>query len=184
MTVRSLYRLAICLRLQKGQAAEALLASAPGSAQEKALFRAAIPSGQTECPIRNTRLVIRSAILLRGAIAEAFYNGGSFKPRGESALPLAEAFQPSNEGSEFAVARWVARCAVRRQPRLAHEVLKWNIGAMGEGRALRALKPTFIGCLPPGERLLIARLNMRALIAEELYRASVTFKESFANAQG
>jgi hypothetical protein len=183
-TVRSLYRLAICLRLQKRQAAEALLATAPGSAQEKAALRAAIPSGRTECPIRNSKIVIRSAILLRGAIAEAIYNGEGFKPRSGSALPMTEDLQPSNERPEFIVARRVARCSVQREPRLAHDVLKWNIGAVGEGRALRALKPTFLGCLPAGERLLISRLNMRALIAEELYRASVTFKESFANAKG
>lgn len=181
-TVRSLYRLAICVRLKQRQAAEALLASAPGSAEENALLRAAVPSGPTDCPIRNTRLVIRSAILLRGAIAESIYNGGGFRPRKASALSLTDALQPSEQGSEFAVARWVAHCAVRREPRLAHDVLKWNIGAVGEQRALRLLKPAFIACLPSGERLRISRINIRALIAEELYRASITFKESFANA--
>lgn len=181
-TVRSIYRLAVCVRLKKRQAAEALLASAPGSAQENALLHAAVPSGPTDCPIRNTRLVIRSAILLRGAIAESIYNGEGLRPRAASALPATEALQPSKSGSELGVARWVARCAVRRGPRLAHEMLKWNIGAVGEARALHSLKPAFIACLPPGERLQISRLNMRALIAEELYRASVTFKESFANA--
>lgn len=181
-TVRSLYRLAICLSLRKRQAAEALLASAPGSAEENAQLHAAVPSGPTDCPIWNARLVIRSAILLRGAIAEALYNGGGLKPRSASALALTDAFQPSQQGSEFAVARWVAHCAVRREPRLAHDVLKWNIGAVGEERALRLLKPAFLACLPAGERLRISRINIRALIAEELYRASVTFKESFANA--
>lgn len=183
-TVRSLYRLAICVSQRNRQAAEALLASAPDSAEEKALLRTAVPSGPTDCPIRNTRLVIRSAILLRGAIAESIYNGERVRPRTTSALSLTEVFQPSEPGSDFATARWVALCAVRREPRLAHDVLKWNIGAVGEERALRLLKPTFIACLPPGQRLRVSRINIRALIAEELYRASITFKESFANAHG
>jgi hypothetical protein len=184
LTVRSVYSLAVCLRARKRQAAEALLGAAPGSAEENALLHAAIPSGQTDCPIRNARLVIHSAILLRGAIAEALYNGDGVKPRAASALPDAEPSQPFEQGSAMGIGRRVARCAVRREPRLAHEVLKWNIGAFGEERALRALKPVFIACLPPGERLQVARINIRALIAEELYRASVTFKESFVHAHG
>jgi len=182
LTVRSLYRLAMCLRVRNRPAAEALLASAPSSAEENALLRAAIPSGPTDCPIRNTRLAIRSAILFRGAVAEALYNGDRTRPRTTSALPLAETFEASGQGSDFAVARWVARCAVRREPRLAHEVVKWNIGAFGELRALRSLEPTFIACLPPGKQLRISRINIRALIAEELYGASVAYKEAFANA--
>ena len=62
--------------------------------------------------------------------------------------------------------------------------MKYSYGSIGEGRALGLLRPTFLACLPNGERLRISRLNIRALIAEELYRASVTFKESFANAKG
>lgn len=182
--VQTLYRLAVCARIHRRQAAEALLATAPNSPEESARLGAAIPSGQTECPIRTTRLVIRSRILVRGALAEALYNGDGRKPRTPVALPLTETFQPSKKGSPLVVGRWLARCAVRREPRLAHGVVKWNPGAVGEARALRLLKPTFIACLPVGERLQVSRLNIRALIAEELYRASITFKESFANAKG
>jgi hypothetical protein len=182
--VRAVYRLAVCTRRERRQAAEALLATAPGSPQETAALAAAMPSGKTGCPIKAARLTIHSRILARGALAEALYNGDGARPRAASALPLGETFQPSRYGSEFVVARWVARCAVRREPRLAHEVVKWNPGAVGEARALGLLKPVFIACLPPGERLQISRINIRALIAEELYRASVTFKESFAYAQG
>jgi hypothetical protein len=181
--VRSVYILAVCTRIHRREAAEALLATVPGSAEEASRLAAAVPSGPTECPIRSTKLTIHSKILMRGAIAEAIYNGEGAKPRSAAALPLAETFQPTDRGSAPAVARWVARCAVRRTPRLAHAVVKYNPGAVGERHALLALKPTFTACLPPGERLRVSRLEFRALIAEELHRASVSFKESFANAK-
>lgn len=181
--IQAVYRLAACTRIRRREAAEALLATNPGSPEEAARLRVAMPLDQTDCPIR-ARLTIISRVLARGAVAEALYNGDGTKPRTALALPLTEIYRPSRSGSELVVARRVARCAVRREPRLAHGVVKWNFGSVGEERALRFLRPAFLACLPKGERLQISRLNIRALIAEELYRASVTFKESFANAQG
>ena len=179
--IRAVYFLAMCAKLQRRQAAEALLATDPGSAEEAALVEVLMPAGFTDCPIRARKVTIRSRILIRGAIAEALYKGDGFRPRSTSALPLDQAFQPAGRGSATAVGRWVARCAVRREPLRAHSVVSYNPGAVGEMRALRSLKPTFIACLPPGERLLVSRINFRALVAEELYRASVSFKGSFAN---
>lgn len=180
--VQAVYRLAVCARTKKREAAEALLATGPGSPEEAARLRVVMPSGETDCPIRATRLAIHSPVFPRGAIAEALYNGDRTRPRAASALPFSEVYQPSL--SDLAVARWVARCTVRREPRLAHEVLKWSYGSIGEGRALGLLRPAFLACLPSGKRLQVSRLNIRAIIAEELYRASITFKESFANAEG
>lgn len=183
-TVRSVYRMAVCTRHHRREAAIALLATVPGSREESARMQEAIPSGQTECPIKVTRLRISDrSVLMRGALAEALYNGDRTKPRASSALPLIETPRHPVGGSAAAVGRSVARCAVRRRPLEAHAVLKYIPGAAGEERALRALKPTFLACLPPGERLGVSRLVIRALIAEELYHASVSFKESFANAQ-
>jgi hypothetical protein len=181
--VQAIYKLAACARFQRREAAEAVLATIPGSAEERSRMAVAVPPGFKGCPIKVRRLEIRNFVLMRGAIAEALYNGDRVRPRG-AALPVAEGRPPSGNGSPLVVARWVARCAVSRNPGLAHEVVKYNFASIGEGRALRALAPAFSACLPAGERLLVSRLNIRALIAEELYRASVTFKESFANAQG
>jgi hypothetical protein len=181
--VQAVYRLAVCARTQRREAAEALLATSPGAPEEGARLRVAMPLGNTDCPIRTRNLTIHSPVFPRGALAEALYNGDRTRPRTASALPFSEVYQPSQSGSELAVARWVARCTVRREPRLAHEVLKWSYGSIGEGRALDFLRPAFLACLPAGKRLQVSRLNIRAMIAEELYRASVTFKESFANAE-
>jgi hypothetical protein len=184
VAVQTVYRLAVCARTRRRAAVEALLATAPQSAEESSLARAAMPSGLTDCPIRTRKVSIRSKPFLRGALAEALYNGDGMKPRPGLVLPLEETFRPTSGDLPLDVARWVARCAVRRQPRLAHEIVRWNPGSIGEARALRSLEQAFLGCLPPGERLRASRLHMRAFVAEELYHASVTFKESFANAQG
>ena len=80
------------------------------------------------------------------------------------------------------MAAWVAHCAVRRDPRSAHEVVQFNPGAIGERRALLTLGPVLAACLPAGERLQVSRLRFRALIAQELYQASLRFKESFTHA--
>ena len=181
-TVQAIYRLATCARIQRREAAEAVFATVPGSAEERSRILAAVPPGHDGCPIRVRKLAIRNFVHMRGALAEALYNGDRNRPRA-TALPLAEAVQASPGGSPLTVARWVALCAVSRNPALAHEVVRFNPGGIGEGRALRALKPTFVGCLPSGERLDVSRLSMRALIAEALYRVSVAHKESFANAR-
>lgn len=181
--VRSAYILAVCTRNHRRQAAEALLATSPGSPEEAALLPQAVPSGWTECPIRRGRTTIRSEIFMRGAVAEAIYNGDRTRPR-SGALPFDESFPESGHGNRLMVARWVARCSVRRDPRGAHAILQFSAGAVSERRAMRALGPTFTACLPSGESLQISRLKFRAMIAEELYRASLSFKESFAHGHG
>lgn len=181
--VRSIYILAVCTRNHRREAAVALLNSRPGSLEEGPLARAALPSGETDCPIPRRKVKLNNWIVLRGAIAEAIYNGDRTRPRTET-LPLTETFAASDRVSTTAIARWVAKCSVRRQPQLAHQVVRFNPGAIGEERALHALKATFAGCLPAGHRLEVSRLGIRALIAQELYHASISFKESFTNAHG
>jgi hypothetical protein len=180
--IRSVYVLAVCARTERREAVEALLRTAPGSAEQSALMSTVFPSGETECPIRTTRLTIRSMDLVRGAVAEAVYNGDGLKPVTDSPLPFTEAFEVPRPYSPMQVARFVAKCSVHRSPMLSHRVVRYNVGAPGEERALRALKETFTGCLPAGERLRINRLGMRALIAEELYQASRQFAGAFTNA--
>lgn len=182
--IRSVYIYAVCTRNHRREAAERLLATIPGSAEEEAVLREAVPFGRTECPILAARVTIRSRIFLRGAIAEAIYNGEGRKPRTAAALPLTDAEPPSARSPLATIARWVARCAVRRSPLPAHAVVRDNPGSLGETKALRALEPTLRACLPEGSRLGISRINFRAMIAEELYRASLSFKESFSNAHG
>jgi len=180
--IRSVYILAVCTRNHRRALAEQLLDTAPGSAEEQALINQAVPSGMTDCPIRATKVTIHSFILMRGAIAEAFYNGEGTKPRKEARLPPPQPLDPAAAASPRVLAWWVAGCAVRRAPALSHAVVSYNAGDISEGRALDALRPTLLACLPEGRRLQVLRANFRAMIAEELYHASRRYKESFRNA--
>jgi hypothetical protein len=177
--IASVYILAVCARNHQRAEAEAFLASRPGSTEEAALKATLMPSGETDCPIRSGTLHVRGSLFFRGAVAEALYNGDGIKPRADSPLPLTETFDSRLAGNATAVGSWVARCAVRRHPVQAHAVLKYNAGSPGEMRALTALRPVFIDCLPAGQPLTLSRIVMRMLIAEELYRASRAFREAF-----
>jgi len=181
--MRAVYIIAVCTRNHRRAAAEALLEAAPGSAEEGALIQAAIPSGETECPIQVSKVRIHSHILMRGAIAEAIYNGEGTRPRTDAALPPPEPLDAALAASPTPLAWWVARCAVRQAPARAQKVVSYNPGDFSEGKALDALRPTLLACLPPGSRLQMDRQNFRAMIAEELYHASRRYKESFRNAQ-
>ncbi|MBV8688115.1 MAG: hypothetical protein JOZ90_05765 [Alphaproteobacteria bacterium] len=177
--VVSLYILAICARNHKREAVDAFLAAEPGSAEEAALLATIVPAGTTDCPIRAGKLRIRGSAMVRGALSEAVYNGDRIKPRGPGPLPEAGGPAPTASTSAFGVASRVARCAVRRSPVLAHDLMKYNYGSPTETRALQALAPAFTACLGPGERLAVPRINMRLLVAQELYRAATTFREAF-----
>ena len=96
---------------------------------------------------------------------------------------------------EFAVTSQQRAAAAQAGGRFADEIvpIQTKGGTVDQDGCIRAettqeglsgLKPAFLACLPSGKRLQVSRLNIRAMIAEELYRASITFKESFANAEG
>lgn len=175
--IMSLYILAVCLESRKRGAVEALLATPRGSLEEIVRLREVMPTS-TDCPMRTTRLTIRNHDLVRGAVAEAIYNRARTQPRTAAALP----FEGQRDGPDRAgAAAGVAQCAVRRSPLLAHAVVSANAGSQRERQALLALRDTFMGCLPAGTRLTASRLLMRTLIAEQLYHASRSFRDAFAN---
>lgn len=179
--VFAMYALAVCARHRRRSTAEALLATPPGSQDERRLLSSVIPPDAGDCPMRTGRVAI-PPLLIRGAVAEAIYNGDRLRPRDDAVLPFTDRFEPQSEDRYLHVGRWVAKCAVHRSPRIAHSVLSYNPGAVGERRALVALRPDFAACLPAGERLTVSRLRIRGLIAEALYHASRTFRASFINA--
>lgn len=179
--VRALYILAVCARNHRLEAVEALLRAQPGSAEEEQAIKALLPPGLDPCLQRTSELHIRNRTLLRGAVAEAVYNGLGTRPRAAAPLPAAadDSVAPADR---MAFGRQVARCAVRRAPLLAHGVVRFNAGSMGELRALHALTPVLAACLPAGADLRVSRLSIRALVAEELYQDSRAFPGLFAHA--
>lgn len=182
-SVWALYRLAVCVRDERGSASEAYLRTSPGSPEERAALPLIPPPGKDKCLTRTDRLVIRNHNLLRGAIAEAFYNGSAARPRYPAALPEAvEAAMPQSDAMAPAqrVGRVVGACSARRSPMLAHTALQFNPGGIGELRALKALGPTFLSCLPAGTSLRVSRLSIRASLAEALYHAWRTYPALFS----
>ena len=171
-STRALYILAVCIRNHRLEQAEAMLRARPGTPEERAAVPLVRP--QDECLMRTTELKIRNLDLLRGALAEAIYNGRRVQPLSTGPLPLnVQALMPRNEKvpRERSIGRLTGACAVERAPAHAHAVVQSNPGDIGEFRALKALESTFASCLPTGTSLRVSRLGIRASIAEALYHA-------------
>lgn len=177
----SLIHLAVCARDRTPDLARQFLATAPASPEEDEMVRKVYPSGITECPLKNDGIRIKDWALLRGMTAEALYSGDRRKPK--SADPLRLTALPANlyERPAPAVARSVARCVVQRSPMTAHRMTRFNVGSVGEARVLKEMEPLFLACLPDGLPLQATRLQIRALIAEELYQASLRHSEAFTS---
>jgi hypothetical protein len=137
---------------------------------------------QDPCLLRTTRLQIKNRNVLRGAIAEALYNIERVQPRASAWPDALEQLMPASSDplSTEAVGRTVAACAARRAPAKTHAVLQFNPGSPGEFRALRALDHTFLACLPQGRNLRVARLSIRAALAEAMYHVWKARPDLFA----
>jgi hypothetical protein len=182
-SMRALYALAVCARDQRRDAVDAYLDARPGTDEEAAALTRVLPPGRDRCLIMGKTLRIRNSTLLRGALAEAIYNGAKLRPNSSEALPEPQLETIGFRGArDHAVGQWVAICAAHRRPMLAHEVVRHGPGTLGETRALRALEPVFLACLPDGYSLNVSRLAIRALLAESLHRAAQVHKEFFRNA--
>jgi hypothetical protein len=184
VATRALYLLAVCVRHHRLEQVEKMLGTRPDSAEESAAVPLIRPPAVDQCLMRASRLLIRNRDLLRGAFAEAIYNGRKVRPRTPETLPFdVPSLMPlrSEDPQRRNAGRLVAACAVQRAPAAAHEVLQFNPGAIGELRALKALDPAFLSCLRPGESLRISRLAIRAELAEALYQAWKARPDRFSN---
>jgi hypothetical protein len=169
-----IYMLAVCVRNRRLAAAEAMLKTTPGSREEYSAMPLARPPVYDECLRGATKLRIGNLDLLRGALAEAIYNGFKVRPHSGQAIGtdlMAIVPRQANQGSSRAVTRSVATCTVRASPAGAHDVLQFNPGSVGELRALRKLTSTLASCLPADARLDPNRLAIRAALSEALYHA-------------
>jgi hypothetical protein len=174
VAVRAIYILAVCARNHRLAQVEAMLRAAPGSPEERAAIPLVPPPAYDECLYRTRELKIRNLNILRGALAEAIYNGRGAHPRSDQPLPFdlkAKVPVNPNQPVNAASPRMVAACAVQQSPGRTHEVLQHNAGSFTEQRALRALNPLLEACLPPGAKLQATSLAMRAAIGEALYFA-------------
>jgi len=171
-TVRTLRAFGYCLVRARASASEALMASRPGSAEESAAMTALSEGDDHPCLYQATRMVIRSRPLIRGIVAEFLYNRDNPGSRNHAPRAFDRPFDPAAPGwretPDGALGRWLAACAVHRGPGHARQMIRFNHDSPGETRALRAIRPALLHCLPQGRSLQVSRHVIRAMLAEAL----------------
>lgn len=171
--VRTIRAFGYCAIRVRPAPSEAMVASLPYSAEEQAAEDALTEGADHPCLYQTERMTLRSRPVVRGILAEFMYNRAVPGPRHYQPRPFNERFDPVNARwrgqPNEALGRFVATCAVHRDPNPVHLMVRFNHYSPGETRELRALRPTMLACLPEGRSLNVSRLVIRALLAEALY---------------
>jgi hypothetical protein len=179
-------RAAACEIARSADAGNALLATAPFSAEERTqagnLARAAQRCLRLTAPIATT------SYSFRGAVAEAVYeNRFAAPPPARSPALNAKPLPRPAAGTEAQTVEILAPmyalvdCATPRQPALARALLATEPRSPEEAAALTAFNPTFTACVPAGTQLRIDPRVMRNFFAEALYRWSVVQRDGPAS---
>jgi len=175
-------RAAVCVAGRDSGAADALLATAPYSNDERT--RAVQLLRTAERCLRLRSPIATSALLFRGAIAETLYETRFAQPaaaRTPAALasPFFRAADVTgrDDAALLATSFDLAQCAAPRQPDLVRALLATEPGSEAETAALTALYPGFGACVPTGTQLRVDRGGVRAMLAESLYRWSVVQRD-------
>jgi hypothetical protein len=175
-------RAAACEIARSANAGNALLATAPFSAEERTqagnLARAAQRCLRLTAPIATT------AYNFRGAIAEAVYENRFATPvaartpaLGAKPLPRPAAGAEAQIAEILAPMYALVDCATPRQPDLARALMATEPRSAEETAALTAFNATFTACVPLGTQLRIDPRVMRNFFAEALYRWSVVQRD-------
>lgn len=192
LALQSIYNFAVCSLDRKRAASLALLGSAFGSKEQEEAIRIVAAGPDNACLWTSRRMTLRGRSVVRGAFAEAFYNGSKMRPLTADGFTLKQSFQDylaasavadtlgAEPASDELVARWAARCTAHRSPMAVHKMLQFNPSSAAELAALNALKPIMLECLPSGRNLLASRLGMRAMLAEGLYEVARDNEARFA----
>lgn len=180
-------RAAACVAGRDAAAADALLATAPFSGDERErairMLRTAQRCLHLDSPIAT------SAMTFRGAIAETLYET-RFPQSAAARTPVTAAapfFQAANVAGQETAALLtshyqVAQCTTPAQPQLVRSLLATEPGTPEERTALEALYPAFGACVTRGTQLTLDQGAIRAVLAEDLYRWSVVQRDGPASA--
>ena len=180
-------RAAGCATGRDTEAADALLATAPFSGDERERAVRMLRSAQ-RC-LHSATPIATSAMMFRGAVAETLYEARFAQPATalSPAAAAAPFFQPANvaghENAAILTTHFqVAQCAAPAQPALVRALLATEPGSAEESTALEALYPALGACVPPGSvppgtQLGIDRAAIRGMLAEGLYRWSVVQRD-------
>lgn len=171
-----------CIVARDTPSAEALLATQPYSSEERdkavRLLRAA-----SRCAHSNAQFST-SALVLRGAVAETFYESRFQQPPAArtppaGVAPLLHASDISGrEDAAFLTSSFeLAQCTAPQHPDQVRALLATELGSDAEVTALNALGAAFTACVPRGTQLRVDRGGIRAILAETLYRWSVVQRD-------
>jgi hypothetical protein len=171
---------AACMISHDATAGDALLATAPHSAAERAQAVRLLPE-MRRCT--HGARIVSSPEMMRGAFAEAAAETVFATPPAPRTPPLEAAplprptEVPADYLAQVAPMYQLVDCATPRQPALVRAVLATDPGSPAEGSAVAALYPTFQACVPPGTTLRIDHRIMRLLFGEALYRWSMVQRD-------
>jgi hypothetical protein len=146
-----------CVLAKSPADAQAVLASTPGTGDEKAAIGKV--AGTTGCSAKPKNDV------LRGALAERVYLATYTAAPAERVGDL----PPFTGSGNVALVNWdVTRCAAERDPVGADMLVRSEPRSAGEGEALKRFVSSLSSCLPGGATLGFGREVMRGLVAEGL----------------
>lgn len=173
---------AACLIGRNPAAADALLATAPYSSQERQQAMRLI--GEIPRCQRQRQPISTSAAQLRGALAEAVYEARFTAPQAAAspAVRVKPLFQPERvTGSVDAAARAseyaLAECAAAQHPELVIGLLQTEPSTPAAQTAFQALNPAFSGCVISSAPITVDGRTIRGILAEGLYRWSVVQRD-------
>lgn len=171
---------AACMIGHSATAGDALLATTPYSAAERAQA-VRLLTEMRRCT--HGPRIVSSPQTIRAAFAEAAVETVFATPPAPRtpALEAAPLPRPTEVDADYlaqlAPMYQLADCATPRQPALVRAVLATDPGSPTEGTAVAALYPTFQACVPAGTTLRIDHRIMRLLFAEALYRWSAVQRD-------
>ena len=177
-----LLRAAVCVVGHEAEGARALLATTPFSPEERdhaaRLLRAA------ERCLRLRSQLATSALMFRGAVAEALYESAfALPPAARNPAAAAAAYYQSAtltaraDAPQLTTHFELAQCAAPGHGDLVRALLATEPGTDAEMAALTALYPVFASCVRAGTQLRVDRGVIRAFVAEALYRWSVVQRD-------
>jgi len=187
-TAAQLHAGAACLIARNANAADPLLATAPYSAAERQ--QAVRVLGEMQRCTRPRQTFTTSAVMIRGALAEAVYEARFTAPQAarSPALAAKPLLQPSEvasgtDAASLAAGYALAECTAAVHPELVIAYLQTEPATPAAGAALQALNPAFVGCVtgPPGSQISLDGRTIRGLLAEDLYRWSVVQRDGPAS---
>lgn len=183
-TAAQLQAAAACLLARSASAADALLATAPYSAAERQ--QAVRLLGEMQRCTRPRQTFTSSAVMIRGAFAEAIYETRFAAPQAarSPALAAKPLLQPSEvasgtDAAALASGYALAECTAAQHPDLVIAFLRTEPASPAAQEAMTALNPAFVACVtgPAGTRISLDGRTIRGTLAEELYRWSVVQRD-------